>query len=67
MTTVNPSNGNETNPNIFIWDIQYSNLTFLIGHKTLKCFDYFNNWHLKMQIGILRFPLHCKSGHKQVK
>ena len=44
MTKVNPNNGNETKWNIF--HETYPNLTsFFIGHKILKYFNDFYNWH----------------------
>ena len=46
MTKVNPSNGNETKSDIF--DGTYSTLRFFLGHKSLKYFTGFYNWHLSV-------------------
>ena len=49
MTTVNPNNENEINSEFFHGT--YSNLTsFFIGHKILKYFSDFYNWHLSIPL-----------------
>ena len=44
MTKVSPNNGNETKSDIFPMDIFKSDIIF-IGHKILKYFNDFYNWH----------------------
>ena len=48
MTKVNPNNGNETKSDIF--HETYSNLTFFIGHTTLKPYSDFYNWHFSISL-----------------
>ena len=49
MTKVNPNNRNEINQTFFHGT--YSNLTlFFIGHKILKYFNDFYNWHFSISL-----------------
>ena len=47
MAKVNPNNGNETKSDIFLRDIFKSDIVF-IGHKILKYFNDFYNWHFSI-------------------
>ena len=49
MTKVNPNNGNETKSDIFPRDIFKSDIIF-IGHKILKYFNDFYNWHFSISM-----------------
>ena len=55
MITMNPNNGNETNSDIFRWDIfKFDTISFF----NRKILTYFNE---------SIFQFHCKSERKQVK
>ena len=47
MAKVNPNNGNETKSDIFPRDLFKSDIGF-IGHKILKYFNDFYNWHVSI-------------------
>ena len=49
MTKVNPTNGNETKSDIFLREIFKSDIIF-IGHKILKYFNDFYNWHFSISM-----------------
>ena len=49
MTKVNPSNGNETKSDIFPMEILKFDIIF-IGHKILKYFNNFYNWHFSISL-----------------
>ena len=49
ITKGNPSNRNETKSGVFSWDIFKSDIVF-IGHKILKYFSDFQNWHLSVSL-----------------
>ena len=49
MTKVIPKNGNETKSDIFPRDIFKSDIIF-IGHKILKYFNDFYNWHFSISM-----------------